>query len=152
MDGEWRGTNSEGWWSFTGRAVHIRYFLGFLYSGHGERCEVIWCSHQGILLHFLLFSPLLNVVSLLTDGANMIHVASFSEKGIMYMTIESNVLCFFLFVQLIFPTGDVARPFSMLGLGDIVIPGLPLAIYLNFVSTRVNGLTCAYTLVLNREN
>lgn len=26
-------------------------------------------------------------------------------------------------VQLIFPTGDVTRPFSMLGLGDIVIPG-----------------------------
>jgi hypothetical protein len=32
------------------------------------------------------------------------------------------------FVQLIFPTGDVARPFSMLGLGDIVIPGLILTL------------------------
>jgi minor histocompatibility antigen H13 len=26
-------------------------------------------------------------------------------------------------VQLLFPTADAARPFSMLGLGDIVIPG-----------------------------
>ncbi len=32
------------------------------------------------------------------------------------------------FGQLIFPTGDVARPFSMLGLGDIVIPGLILTL------------------------
>ena len=28
-----------------------------------------------------------------------------------------------LFRQLLFPTADSARPFSMLGLGDIVIPG-----------------------------
>ena len=27
------------------------------------------------------------------------------------------------YVQLLFPTADAARPFSMLGLGDIVIPG-----------------------------
>ena len=26
-------------------------------------------------------------------------------------------------LQLLFPTSDSARPFSMLGLGDIVIPG-----------------------------
>jgi len=26
-------------------------------------------------------------------------------------------------LQLLFPTADSARPFSMLGLGDIVIPG-----------------------------
>jgi hypothetical protein len=31
--------------------------------------------------------------------------------------------------QLIFPTGDAARPFSMLGLGDIVIPGQILTLY-----------------------
>ncbi|KAE8691009.1 Signal peptide peptidase isoform 5 [Hibiscus syriacus] len=27
-------------------------------------------------------------------------------------------------IKLLFPTADSARPFSMLGLGDIVIPGL----------------------------
>lgn len=27
-------------------------------------------------------------------------------------------------LQLLFPTSDSARPFSMLGLGDIVIPGI----------------------------
>lgn len=27
-------------------------------------------------------------------------------------------------LQLLFPTADAARPFSMLGLGDIVIPGM----------------------------
>lgn len=28
------------------------------------------------------------------------------------------------FSQLLFPTADATRPFSMLGLGDIVIPGI----------------------------
>jgi minor histocompatibility antigen H13 len=40
------------------------------------------------------------------------------------------------FGQLIFPTGDVARPFSMLGLGDIVIPGIFVALALRFDMSR----------------
>lgn len=32
--------------------------------------------------------------------------------------------CFLIHIQLIFPTRVVARPYSMLGLGDFVIPGM----------------------------
>lgn len=39
-------------------------------------------------------------------------------------------------IKLIFPTGDVARPFSMLGLGDIVIPGIFVALALRFDMSR----------------
>jgi len=39
-------------------------------------------------------------------------------------------------IKLIFPTGDIARPFSMLGLGDIVIPGIFVALALRFDMSR----------------
>ncbi|KAK7278753.1 hypothetical protein RJT34_23789 [Clitoria ternatea] len=35
-------------------------------------------------------------------------------------------------IKLLFPTSDSARPFSMLGLGDIVIPGIFVALALRF--------------------
>lgn len=49
-------------------------------------------------------------------------------------------------MQLLFPTADLIRPFSMLGLGDIVIPGrMTLLMYwcLSFVK-----FTCNNTLLL----
>eukprot|EP00850_Spirogloea_muscicola_P001576 SM000006S19341 [mRNA] locus=s6:282587:285235:+ [translate_table: standard] len=39
-------------------------------------------------------------------------------------------------IKLLFPTGDVLRPFSMLGLGDIVIPGIFVALALRFDMSR----------------
>ncbi|KAI3807909.1 hypothetical protein L1987_23846 [Smallanthus sonchifolius] len=39
-------------------------------------------------------------------------------------------------IKLLFPTGDAARPFSMLGLGDIVIPGIFVALALRFDVSR----------------
>jgi hypothetical protein len=36
---------------------------------------------------------------------------------------HSNCSSYSILLQLLFPTADSARPFSMLGLGDIVIPG-----------------------------
>ncbi|THG05173.1 hypothetical protein TEA_006339 [Camellia sinensis var. sinensis] len=39
-------------------------------------------------------------------------------------------------IKLLFPTGDSARPFSMLGLGDIVIPGIFVALALRFDVSR----------------
>ncbi|KAG6537411.1 signal peptide peptidase 2-like [Zingiber officinale] len=39
-------------------------------------------------------------------------------------------------IKLIFPTSDAARPFSMLGLGDIVIPGIFVALALRFDVSR----------------
>ncbi|XP_015168289.1 signal peptide peptidase-like isoform X1 [Solanum tuberosum] len=41
-----------------------------------------------------------------------------------------------LFVMLLFPTADAKRPFSMLGLGDIVIPGIFVALALRFDVSR----------------
>ncbi|KAK9075192.1 hypothetical protein SSX86_003513 [Deinandra increscens subsp. villosa] len=39
-------------------------------------------------------------------------------------------------IKLLFPTGVAARPFSMLGLGDIVIPGIFVALALRFDVSR----------------
>ncbi|GAB4835274.1 hypothetical protein Ancab_000183 [Ancistrocladus abbreviatus] len=39
-------------------------------------------------------------------------------------------------IKLLFPTADAARPFSMLGLGDIVIPGIFVALALRFDASR----------------
>ncbi|KAH9741678.1 Signal peptide peptidase [Citrus sinensis] len=42
-------------------------------------------------------------------------------------------------IKLLFPTRDTARPFSMLGLGDIVIPGIFVALALRFDVSRGKG-------------
>ncbi|BBN16394.1 minor histocompatibility antigen H13 [Marchantia polymorpha subsp. ruderalis] len=42
-------------------------------------------------------------------------------------------------IKLIFPTGDLTRPYSMLGLGDIVIPGIFVALALRFDVSRGKG-------------
>ncbi|KAJ8423935.1 hypothetical protein Cgig2_032949 [Carnegiea gigantea] len=42
-------------------------------------------------------------------------------------------------IKLLFPTADPARPFSMLGLGDIVIPGIFVALALRFDVSRGKG-------------
>ncbi|XP_043815976.1 signal peptide peptidase isoform X2 [Manihot esculenta] len=42
-------------------------------------------------------------------------------------------------IKLLFPTRDAARPFSMLGLGDIVIPGIFVALALRFDVSRGKG-------------
>ncbi|KAK9125067.1 hypothetical protein Scep_013913 [Stephania cephalantha] len=39
-------------------------------------------------------------------------------------------------IKLLFPTGNSTRPFSMLGLGDIVIPGIFVALALRFDVSR----------------
>uniref|UniRef100_A0A0C9QNB2 TSA: Wollemia nobilis Ref_Wollemi_Transcript_18749_1749 transcribed RNA sequence n=1 Tax=Wollemia nobilis TaxID=56998 RepID=A0A0C9QNB2_9CONI len=42
-------------------------------------------------------------------------------------------------IKLLFPTKDLARPYSMLGLGDIVIPGIFVALALRFDVSRGKG-------------
>lgn len=42
-------------------------------------------------------------------------------------------------IKLLFPTADLARPYSMLGLGDIVIPGIFVALALRFDVSRGKG-------------
>lgn len=43
-------------------------------------------------------------------------------------------------IKLLFPTADKTRPFSMLGLGDIVIPGIFVALALRFDVSRKKGI------------
>lgn len=53
----------------------------------------------------------------------------------------------YILLQLLFPTADSARPFSMLGLGDIVIPGMLLIKHLLFfflVFLGFAGVDCNY--------
>ncbi|KAJ0021093.1 hypothetical protein Pint_30860 [Pistacia integerrima] len=45
-------------------------------------------------------------------------------------------------IKLLFPTADFKRPYSMLGLGDIVIPGIFVALALRFDVSRGKG--CHY--------
>ncbi|CAM8969698.1 unnamed protein product [Rhodiola kirilowii] len=42
-------------------------------------------------------------------------------------------------IKLLFPTSNAARPYSMLGLGDIVIPGIFVALALRFDVSRGKG-------------
>eukprot|EP00270_Netrium_digitus_P008788 TRINITY_DN2643_c0_g1_i2.p1 TRINITY_DN2643_c0_g1~~TRINITY_DN2643_c0_g1_i2.p1 ORF type:complete len:357 (+),score=98.05 TRINITY_DN2643_c0_g1_i2:452-1522(+) len=42
-------------------------------------------------------------------------------------------------IKLLFPTGDADKPFNMLGLGDIVIPGIFVALALRFDVSRGRG-------------
>eukprot|EP00249_Psilotum_nudum_P015932 c25586_g1_i1 orf=362-1420(+) len=42
-------------------------------------------------------------------------------------------------IKLLFPTGDATKPFSMLGLGDIVVPGIFVALALRFDISRGKG-------------
>lgn len=42
-------------------------------------------------------------------------------------------------IKLLFPTADMTRPFSMLGLGDIVIPGIFVALALRYDVSRGKG-------------
>lgn len=57
-------------------------------------------------------------------------------------------------IKLLFPTSDATRPFSMLGLGDIVIPGIFVALALRFDVSRgkqnryFNSAFLGYTLGL----
>uniref|UniRef100_A0A7C8Z1X1 Uncharacterized protein n=1 Tax=Opuntia streptacantha TaxID=393608 RepID=A0A7C8Z1X1_OPUST len=57
-------------------------------------------------------------------------------------------------IKLLFPTADPARPFSMLGLGDIVIPGIFVALALRFDVSRgkesqyFKSAFCGYTVGL----
>ncbi|KAI5002039.1 hypothetical protein ZWY2020_026689 [Hordeum vulgare] len=48
-------------------------------------------------------------------------------------------------IKLLFPTADAARPFSMLGLGDIVIPGIFVALAFALMSRE--GLRIATSIV-----
>lgn len=42
-------------------------------------------------------------------------------------------------IKLLFPTGDAVRPYSLLGLGDIVIPGIFVALALRYDMSRGRG-------------
>jgi hypothetical protein len=63
---------------------------------------------------------------------------------------NSTNLTLHCYAQLLFPTADAARPFSMLGLGDIVIPGqyesFFVACYVHMLYYRMFGLVIGAAL------
>eukprot|EP00897_Mesotaenium_endlicherianum_P009079 jgi/Mesen1/819/ME000111S10962 len=48
-------------------------------------------------------------------------------------------------IKLLFPTGQVSRPYSLLGLGDIVIPGIFLALALRYDVSKKHGVRYFYS-------
>ncbi|XP_029123697.1 signal peptide peptidase 1 isoform X2 [Elaeis guineensis] len=84
--------------------------------------------------------------------ANNILGIAFCIQGIEMLSLGSFKTGAILL--LLFPTSDLARPFSMLGLGDIVIPGIFVALALRFDVSRgkqiryFNSAFFGYTLGL----
>ncbi|KAG9142072.1 hypothetical protein Leryth_016292 [Lithospermum erythrorhizon] len=71
-------------------------------------------------------------------GIEMLSLGSFKTGAILLagLFVYDIFWVFFTPVMLLFPTSNVARPFSMLGLGDIVIPGIFVALALRFDVSR----------------
>ncbi|KAL5720057.1 hypothetical protein ACHQM5_012762 [Ranunculus cassubicifolius] len=74
------------------------------------------------------------------QGIEMLSLGSFKTGGILLVGLFFYDIFCVLFtpvvVRLLFPTGDSTRPYSMLGLGDIVIPGIFVALALRFDVSR----------------
>uniref|UniRef100_A0A0E0DRV6 Uncharacterized protein n=1 Tax=Oryza meridionalis TaxID=40149 RepID=A0A0E0DRV6_9ORYZ len=77
-------------------------------------------------------------ISFCIQGIEMLSLGSFKTGAILLggLFFYDIFWVFFTPVMLLFPTGDAARPFSMLGLGDIVIPGIFVALALRFDVSR----------------
>ncbi|KAL3813080.1 hypothetical protein ACJIZ3_014348 [Penstemon smallii] len=85
------------------------------------------------------------------QGIEMLSIGSFKTGGILLAGLFVYNDRFWVFftpvmvsiaksfdapIKLLFPTADAVRPFSMLGLGDIVIPGIFVALALRFDVSR----------------
>ncbi|KAH6834277.1 signal peptide peptidase [Perilla frutescens var. hirtella] len=87
------------------------------------------------------------------QGIEMLSLGSFKTGGILLVGLFFYDIFWVFFtpvmvsvaksfdapIKLLFPTSDSARPFSMLGLGDIVIPGIFVALALRFDASRVKN-------------
>ncbi|KAI3987630.1 hypothetical protein MKX01_007096 [Papaver californicum] len=84
------------------------------------------------------------------QGIEMLSLGSFKTGGILLVGLFFYDIFWVFFtpvmvsvaksfdapIKLLFPTADAARPYSMLGLGDIVIPGIFVALALRFDVSR----------------
>ncbi|XP_037449255.1 signal peptide peptidase 1-like [Triticum dicoccoides] len=89
-------------------------------------------------------------VAFCIQGIEMLSLGSFKTGGILLAGLFFYDIFWVFFtpvmvsvaksfdapIKLLFPTADAARPFSMLGLGDIVIPGIFVALALRFDISR----------------
>ncbi|XBI43765.1 hypothetical protein VPH35_108496 [Triticum aestivum] len=75
-------------------------------------------------------------VAFCIQGIEMLSLGSFKTGGILLAGLFFYDIFWVFFTPLLFPTADAARPFSMLGLGDIVIPGIFVALALRFDVSR----------------
>ncbi|KAF7077278.1 hypothetical protein CFC21_081846 [Triticum aestivum] len=89
-------------------------------------------------------------VAFCIQGIEMLSLGSFKTGGILLAGLFFYDIFWVFFtpvmvsvaksfdapIKLLFPTADTARPFSMLGLGDIVIPGIFVALALRFDISR----------------
>ncbi|MCL7021443.1 hypothetical protein MKW94_015029 [Papaver nudicaule] len=100
------------------------------------------------------------------QGIEMLSLGSFKTGGILLVGLFFYDIFWVFFtpvmvsvaksfdapIKLLFPTADAARPYSMLGLGDIVIPGIFVALALRFDVSRgkeiryFNSAFIGYTL------
>ncbi|XP_048535159.1 signal peptide peptidase 1-like [Triticum urartu] len=89
-------------------------------------------------------------VAFCIQGIEMLSLGSFKTGGILLAGLFFYDIFWVFFtpvmvsvaksfdapIKLLFPTADTARPFSMLGLGDIVIPGIFVVLALRFDISR----------------
>uniref|UniRef100_A0ACD5V781 Uncharacterized protein n=1 Tax=Avena sativa TaxID=4498 RepID=A0ACD5V781_AVESA len=107
-----------------------------------------FCTWYAMKKHWLANNVL--GIAFCIQGIEMLSLGSFTTGGILLAGLFVYDIFWVFFtpvmvtvaksfdapIKLLFPTADAARPFSMLGLGDIVIPGIFVALALRFDVSR----------------
>lgn len=126
----------------------------------------LFCLWYALKKHWLANNIL--GIAFCIQGIEMLSLGSFKTGGILLVGLFFYDIFWVFFtpvmvsvaksfdapIKLVFPTSDPSRPFSLLGLGDIVIPGVFVALALRFDVSRgkenryFNSAFVGYTLGL----
>lgn len=128
--------------------LEVEFTRAQLVAGAPAAAFCAWyCAHK----HWLANNVLGLAFSI--QGIEMLSLGSFKVGGILLAGLFVYDIFWVFFtpvmvsvaksfdapIKLLFPTGDATRPFSLLGLGDIVIPGIFVALALRYDVSRGRG-------------
>lgn len=127
------------------RSVEVEFTRSQLVAAIPGTFFCIWYAKQK---HWLANNVL--GLAFCIQGIEMLSLGSFKTGGILLVGLFFYDIFWVFFtpvmvsvaksfdapIKLLFPTADAARPYSMLGLGDIVIPGIFVALALRFDVSR----------------
>ncbi|KAI3874256.1 hypothetical protein MKX03_014288 [Papaver bracteatum] len=127
------------------RSVEVEFTRSQLVAAIPGTFFCVWYAKQK---HWLANNVL--GLAFCIQGIEMLSLGSFKTGGILLVGLFFYDIFWVFFtpvmvsvaksfdapIKLLFPTADAARPYSMLGLGDIVIPGIFVALALRFDVSR----------------